>query len=64
MLHLNGILYQDFMLFENLLYIAHGRFITIVDINDVKNKKSQYHLQLNMSMNLKPVKFGHVRENN
>eukprot|EP00347_Sterkiella_histriomuscorum_P012361 403368887 len=56
--HLNGLLYKDFLLFESLLYLAHGRFITIVDINDHKNLKNHYHLCLDTKLHQKPVKFG------
>jgi hypothetical protein len=31
---ISGLFYKDFIVFENLLFIAHGIFITIVDIND------------------------------
>lgn len=28
-----GTLYSDFLLFDNLLYISHGKFVTIVNLD-------------------------------
>ena len=41
-----GLLYQDFMVHQNLLFLAHGMFVTIVDINKPNKSSTHQHLRL------------------
>jgi len=37
-----GSLYQDFLVFDDLLIIAHSKIVTIVDLLDTKTIKCQH----------------------
>ena len=51
----SGLLYSDFLVMEQNLFISHGRFITVVNLNSHLDE-TQYHLLSLDNQNISKVK--------
>jgi len=48
-LYKGGLIYQDFLIHQNLMFLAHGPFLSIVDLNSFVHPDTHQHLTLQAS---------------